>query len=175
MCIGLCGLNHWKKFQTALAAVGSLWAFLWTLQRQSERETLHIGFHIKWNHIERKLTLLSQLKWLSPKCKCSLFPCRVQFSVIKCCFMVFSQTCGNATILRLKKTELTSTILVAKVREPPHVPEANDLSCHSQQELNFAGPLSSTMGAGCWVAFHLQIELGLWTKMGIHCSATTSK
>lgn len=75
--------------------------------------------------------------------------------------------------LETEENELTSTVFVAKVREPPHVPEANDLSCHSQQELNFAGPLSSAIGAGCWVAFHhLKFELALWTKMGIHRSAT---
>lgn len=74
-----------------------------------------------------------------------------------------------------EESELTSAVLVAEVREPPHVPKANDLSRHSQQELNFVGPLSSAIGAGRWVAFHhLQVELGLWTKMGIHFSATTT-
>lgn len=72
-------------------------------------------------------------------------------------------------------SELTSTVLVAKIREPPHVPEADDLSCHGQQELYFTGPLASAGDAGYRVTFrHLQLERGLGNKMGIHWSATTT-
>lgn len=39
--------------------------------------------------------------------------------------------------------ELTTTVLVAEVREPPHVTQTNDLASHRQHKLHFATPLSS--------------------------------
>lgn len=55
--------------------------------------------------------------------------------------------------------ELTAPVFVAQVWEPPHISKANDLSCDSQEELNFARPLSSAVGAGCRVGFaNVQLE-----------------
>lgn len=39
--------------------------------------------------------------------------------------------------------ELTTTILVAKVWEPPHVTQTDDLPSHRQHKLHFAVPLAS--------------------------------
>lgn len=42
---------------------------------------------------------------------------------------------------------LTSSIFVAQIWEPPYIPQAYDLSGHSQEELQLAGPLSPGLGA----------------------------
>lgn len=39
--------------------------------------------------------------------------------------------------------ELTTTILVAEVWEPPHITQANDFPSHRQHELHFVPPLAS--------------------------------
>ena len=43
---------------------------------------------------------------------------------------------------------LTSPIFVAQVWEPPYIPQADDLSGHSQEVLQLAGPLSPGLGVG---------------------------
>ncbi len=40
---------------------------------------------------------------------------------------------------------LTSTILVAEIREAPHVSQSNDLSGHRQDKLQLVAPLSSVL------------------------------
>lgn len=72
--------------------------------------------------------------------------------------------------------KLTSSVFVAQVREPPHISKAYDLSCNSQEELDFAGPLSSGLGAGCsggrMGCVRIQHELDLWTERLLHHTET---
>lgn len=49
--------------------------------------------------------------------------------------------------LSLSPPRFTSSILVAKVREPPDVSQADDLPRHGQEELSLAGPLAPGMQA----------------------------
>jgi len=55
--------------------------------------------------------------------------------------------CTSCRAYRPRKThaccELTTTILVAEVRESPHITQTNDLPGHRQHKLHFATPLAS--------------------------------
>lgn len=45
-------------------------------------------------------------------------------------------------LANVKKSLFTSSVLVAEVREPPYVAQADDLPRHSQEELSLARPLA---------------------------------
>lgn len=49
--------------------------------------------------------------------------------------------------LKTDKQGFTSSVLVAEVRKPPHVAQADDLPRHGQEELSLAGPLAPGMQA----------------------------
>lgn len=51
-------------------------------------------------------------------------------------------------------TGFTSSVLVAEVREPPHVAQADDLSRHGQEELSLASPLAPGMQAIIFGGFY---------------------
>ena len=68
----------------------------------------------------------------------------------------------------------TSSIFVAQVREPPHISQAYDLSCDSQEELHFVRPLSSGLGAGCRMSPGvIQRERDIWSERLVHCTVTS--
>lgn len=47
---------------------------------------------------------------------------------------------------------LTPSIFVAEVRKPPHIAQADNISCHSQEKLQFIAPVSSFLHL-CFLAF----------------------
>lgn len=84
-----------------------------------------------------------------------------------CTFLVLFQNSLN---------RLTSSIFIAQVRETPYISKAYNLSCNSQEELNFAWPLSSGLDAGNMLVFaYIQPELAFWTIRNIHGTTMTER